>query len=176
MPISHFFFKSEAKVSGGYAVNTVSFIAHTLFGHMALPQYSRHSGTLQPRVKLKPDVLISLEEALEHLEGVKVDAAMHVLTQAQTRANLSWSQPVRIKENLIERRLLDELFIYDRQLVAHVTPRGAETLIYLHQTGELPLEAGCQPGKVSTALRIYSTKGPELAAQSVPVRAQFAHA
>ena len=143
---------------------------------MASYSFNRHAGALQPRVKLKPDQLIPLEEALEHLEGVKANAAMHVLTTAQTRANLSWGhQPVRIKEKPIDRRLFEELFVYDKSLVPHVTPRGAETLIYLHQAGELPMEDGAPAGKVSTALRIYSTKGPELMAMNQPVRAQFSH-
>lgn len=146
-----------------------------LFTDMASYQFSRHSAPLQPRPKLKADQLISLPEALEHLEGVKPDAALHVLTAAQTRANLSWGKPVRIKEKPIDQRLFEELFVYDKLLVPHVTPRGAEVLIYLHQAGELPLEEGAAAGKVSSALRNYSMKGPELMAQNAPKRAQFAH-
>lgn len=142
---------------------------------MASYHFTRHTVALQPRAKLRADQLISLPEALEHLEGVKPEAALHVLTAAQTRANLSWGKPVRIKEQPLDQRLLEELFVYDRLLVPHVTPRGAEVLIYLHQAGELPLEDGASAGKVSSALRTYSTKGPELMAQNAPRRAQFAH-
>lgn len=141
---------------------------------MASFTYHRTS-TTPPRVKLRAEQLISLAEALEHLEGVKTDAALHVLNAAQTRSNLVYGKPVRIKDKPVEYRLLQELFVYDKSLVPHVTPRGAEVLIYLHQTGELPLEEGAVAGKVSTALRNYTTKGPELMSQNKPTYAQFAH-
>ena len=137
--------------------------------------YTRKFGRLRPPMKLNVEYLIRLDEALEHLDGVKIDAALHVLTAAHTRANLVWNQPVRIKEQPLDRWLFDELFVFDKAMVPHCTPRGAETLIYLYEANELPLVEGAVDRRVSEGLRIYVTKGPELLAEVQPKRAQFPH-
>lgn len=122
-------------------------------------QYRREP--FSARVRIPVQMLITLEEALDHLPGLNKPETLELLT-ATMRRFVDGQRFVTLRHVRVSRSEMSQLFIRDDDRLAHISPRGTRTLVFLYNSLELPLLEGASVDAVSNALSNYADKQSEL--------------
>jgi hypothetical protein len=130
-------------------------------------QYRREP--FSPRVHIPVEMLITLDEALDHLPGLNKPEALALLESTMRRFSdgQRFTTLAHVRVSLSE---MKQLFIRDDDRIAHVSPRGTRTLVFLYNSLELPMLEGASTGVITTALSTYADKQTELESE---VRSQM---
>jgi hypothetical protein len=122
-------------------------------------QYRREP--FSPRVHIPVEMLITLDEALDHLPGLNKPGALALLESTMRRFSDAqrFVTLIHVRVSLAE---MNQLFIRDGDRIAHISPRGTRTLVFLYNSLELPLLEGANVSAVTPALTNYADKQSEL--------------
>jgi hypothetical protein len=122
-------------------------------------QYRREP--FSPRVHIPVEMLITLDEALDHLPGLNKPEALALLESAMRRFSDA-QRFVTLMHVRVSRTEMNQLFIRDDDRIAHTSPRGTRTLVFLYNSLELPLLDGASVSTITPALSNYADKQSEL--------------
>jgi hypothetical protein len=122
-------------------------------------QYRREP--FSPRVHIPVEMLITLDEALDHLPGLNKPEGLALLESTMRRFSdgQRFVTLIHVRVSLAE---MNQLFIRDGDRIAHISPRGTRTLVFLYNSLELPLLDGASVSAITPALSNYADKQSEL--------------
>jgi hypothetical protein len=122
-------------------------------------QYRREP--FSPRVHSPVEMLITLDEALDHLPGLNKPEGLALLESTMRRFSdgQRFVTLIHVRVSLAE---MNQLFIRDGDRIAHISPRGTRTLVFLYNSLELPLLDGASVSAITPALSNYADKQSEL--------------